>query len=144
MLTAAHAEAPEFFNPHAPLADYMAFEVPGAAAPGRLGGLCKDPSADPSRCCAISPATPTASPSPIVGCSADDAGVTFNCKDYRIEGPDRYKTMTLTAHEFIRRFLMHVLPKGFHRIRHYGLLPMAPAPTTSRVLASCWCHAARH
>ena len=43
-------------------------------------------------------------------------------KDYRVEGPGRYKTMTLKPHEFIRRFLMHVLPKGFHRIRHYGLL----------------------
>ena len=40
----------------------------------------------------------------------------------RIEGPERWKTMTLTPHQFIRRFLIHVLPKGFHRIRHYGLL----------------------
>jgi hypothetical protein len=54
--------------------------------------------------------------------SADQKGVTFKYKDYRIEGPDRYKTMTLATHEFIRRFLIHVLPKGFHRIRHYGLL----------------------
>ena len=53
--------------------------------------------------------------------SADETGVTFRWKDYRIEGPGRYKTMTLPTHEFIRRFLMHVLPKGFHRIRHYGL-----------------------
>src|SRR5271165_1884719 len=53
--------------------------------------------------------------------SADEAGVTFKWKDYRIEGPDRYKTMTLPTHEFIRRFLTHVLPKGLHRIRHYGL-----------------------
>ena len=51
----------------------------------------------------------------------DDTGVTFKCKDYRLEGPDRYKTMTLAVGEFIRRFLMHVLPKRFHRIRHYGL-----------------------
>jgi Putative transposase/Transposase zinc-binding domain len=54
--------------------------------------------------------------------SADQNGVTFRYKDYRIEGPDRYKTMTLAADEFIRRFLIHVLPKRFHRIRHYGLL----------------------
>jgi Putative transposase len=54
--------------------------------------------------------------------AADKTGVTFKYKDYRIEGPGRYKTMTLGAHEFIRRFLTHVLPKGFHRIRHYGLL----------------------
>ena len=53
--------------------------------------------------------------------SADETGVTFKWKDYRIEGPGRYKTMTLSTHEFIRRFLMHVLPKGVHRIRHYGL-----------------------
>jgi len=53
--------------------------------------------------------------------SADQTGVTFKWKDYRIEGPGRYKTMTLPAHEFIRRFLIHVLPKGLHRIRHYGL-----------------------
>jgi hypothetical protein len=52
---------------------------------------------------------------------ADESGVTFKYKDYRIDGPDRYKTMTLPTHEFIRRFLLHVLPKGFHRIRHYGL-----------------------
>jgi hypothetical protein len=49
--------------------------------------------------------------------SADEKGVTFKYKDYRIEGPGRYKTMTLATGEFIRRFLMHVLPKGFHRIR---------------------------
>jgi hypothetical protein len=57
--------------------------------------------------------------------AADDAGVSFRWKDYRIEGPGRWKTMTLTPHEFIRRFLIHVLPKGFHRIRHYGLLASA-------------------
>jgi hypothetical protein len=53
--------------------------------------------------------------------SADQTGVTFTWKDYRIEGPGRYQSMTLATDEFIRRFLMHVLPKGFHRIRHYGL-----------------------
>lgn len=52
---------------------------------------------------------------------ADDKGVTFRCKDYRRKGRDRYTTMALRPHEFIRRFLSHVLPKGFHRIRHYGL-----------------------
>ena len=54
--------------------------------------------------------------------AADTNTVTFKVKDYRIDGPGRYTTMTLDAHEFIRRFLIHVLPKGFHRIRHYGLL----------------------
>ena len=51
----------------------------------------------------------------------DDSSVTFKWKDYRAKGRARYKTMTLTPHEFIRRFLIHVLPPGFHRIRHYGL-----------------------
>ena len=51
----------------------------------------------------------------------DQQGVTFKWKDYRIEGRDRYKRMTLATDEFIRRFLIHVLPKGLHRIRHYGL-----------------------
>jgi len=54
--------------------------------------------------------------------AGDQKGVTFKWKDYRLEGPDRYKVMTLATHEFIRRFLMHVLPAGFHRIRYYGLL----------------------
>ena len=54
--------------------------------------------------------------------ACDNNGVTFKWKDYRIEGPDRYKVMTLATHEFIRRFLMHLLPAGFHRIRYYGLL----------------------
>jgi len=53
--------------------------------------------------------------------AAGEKGVTFKYKDYRVEGPGRHKTMTLATHEFIRRFLMHVLPRGFHRIRHYGL-----------------------
>jgi hypothetical protein len=51
----------------------------------------------------------------------DSRGVTFRYKDYRADGRARYKVMTLAAHEFIRRFLIHVLPDGFHRIRHYGL-----------------------
>ena len=51
----------------------------------------------------------------------DQQGVTFKWKDYRVEGRDRYKQMTLATFEFIRRFLIHVLPKGLHRIRHYGL-----------------------
>ena len=51
----------------------------------------------------------------------DDKGITFKWKDYRANGQARYKTMTLAVPEFIRRFLIHVLPRGFHRIRHYGL-----------------------
>jgi hypothetical protein len=54
--------------------------------------------------------------------AADATSVTFKVKDYRVQGPGRYTTMTLATGEFIRRFLIHVLPKGFHRIRHYGFL----------------------
>jgi Putative transposase len=57
--------------------------------------------------------------------SLDNAGVTFRYKDYRRDGADRQRSMTLSTDEFIRRFLLHVLPKGFHRIRHYGLLASA-------------------
>ena len=52
----------------------------------------------------------------------DETSVTFRYKDYRRNAPDRQQVMTLTTDEFIRRFLLHVLPRGFHRIRHYGLL----------------------
>ncbi len=54
--------------------------------------------------------------------ACDRTGVTFRWKDYRADGHDRQKVMTLATGEFIRRFLIHVLPQGFHRIRHYGLL----------------------
>jgi Putative transposase/Transposase zinc-binding domain len=59
----------------------------------------------------------------------DERGVTFRYKDYRCDGQARYRMMTLAAHEFIRRFLLHVLPSGFHRIRHYGLLASAGCKT---------------
>ena len=52
----------------------------------------------------------------------DETGVTFRYKDYRRDCADRQQIMTLAVEEFIRRFLLHVLPRGFHRIRHYGLL----------------------
>jgi hypothetical protein len=67
----------------------------------------------------------------------DDRGVTFRWKDYRAEGRTRQKVMTLSAEEFMRRFLLHVLPSGFHRIRHYGLLAHAQRRhniTTARAL----------
>jgi hypothetical protein len=54
--------------------------------------------------------------------ACDRTSVTFRWKDYRADGLDRQKVMTLATGEFIRRFLIHVLPKGLHRIRHYGLL----------------------
>ena len=62
------------------------------------------------------------------------SGVTFRYKDYRRDGPDRQQVMTLATDEFIRRFLLHILPRGFHRIRHYGLLA-GSARNTSLVRA---------
>jgi hypothetical protein len=59
----------------------------------------------------------------------DERGVIFRWKDYRAKGRTRYKTMTLPAAEFLRRFVLHVLPSGFHRIRHYGLLGNAARRT---------------
>jgi hypothetical protein len=64
--------------------------------------------------------------------SLDQKGVTFKWKDYRRDGPDRYAMMTLDTNEFIRRFLIHVLPQGFHRIRYYGLLT---SPTRAKNIA---------
>ena len=58
--------------------------------------------------------------SALIAC--DRNSVAFRWQDYRAEGRDRQKVMTLATAEFIRRFLIHVLPQGFHRIRHYGLL----------------------
>ena len=66
----------------------------------------------------------------------DRHGVTFRWKDYRARSAGKVwrKTMTLTAHAFIRRFLLHVLPDGFHRIRHYGLLASSRrADTIARI-----------
>src|SRR6516225_8061583 len=69
--------------------------------------------------------------------ACDERGVTFRWKDYRLEGRTRFKTMTLNYPEFMRRFLLHVLPSGFHRIRHYGLFANAarrPNLATARAL----------
>jgi hypothetical protein len=70
----------------------------------------------------------------------DKRGVTFRWKDYRARegarGREWIKTMTLPADEFIRRFLLHVLPDGFHRIRHYGLFASGTrAATIARIRA---------
>jgi hypothetical protein len=62
--------------------------------------------------------------------SADADTVAFRWKDYRIKGGDRMKIMRLDTQEFIRRFMIHVLPDGFHRIRHYGLLAGATRKAT--------------
>jgi hypothetical protein len=61
--------------------------------------------------------------------SFDENGVTLRYKDYRRDGPERQSIMTLATDEFIRRFLAHVLPRGFHRIRHYGLLASSSRKT---------------
>lgn len=57
--------------------------------------------------------------------SMQEGSICFRWKDYRAKGRTRHKTMMLEAGEFMRRFLLHVLPSGFHRIRHYGLLANA-------------------
>ena len=124
MLAKAHAEERlKFFNTHAGLADKRAFKR--FLAPLRHIKWvvnCKDPFAGPQQVLRyLSRYTHRVAISNRRLLTADDGGVSFRWKDYRIEGPGRWKTMTLTAHEFIRRFLMHVLPKRFHRIRHYGL-----------------------
>ena len=124
MLTKAHAERRlKFFNTHAELTDKRAFKR--FLAPLRKIEwvvYCKDPFAGPEQVLRyLSRYTHRVAISNRRLVSVDDNGIAFRWKDYRIDGPDRWKTMTLTAHEFIRRFLMHVLPKGFHRIRHYGL-----------------------
>jgi hypothetical protein len=62
--------------------------------------------------------------------SADEDFVAFRWKDYRIKRGDRQKIMRLATPEFIRRFLIHVLPDGFHRIRHYGLLASSARKTS--------------
>ena len=124
MLIAAHkAHRLQFFNGHAALADFKTF----AAWVSGLRQIewvtyAKRPFGGPEPVLAyLSRYTHRIAISNRRLVAWDDTGVTFKWKDYRLEGPDRYKTMTLAVGEFIRRFLMHVLPKRFHRIRHYGL-----------------------
>src|SRR5882757_9915013 len=125
MLLAAHdAGRLQFFGDHAHLADEAAFKA--YLAPlhrTKWFVYSKRPFAGPEQVLAyLSRYTHRVAISNSRLIAADATDVTFSYKDYRIEGPGRYKTMTLKPDEFIRRFLMHVLPNGFHRIRHYGLL----------------------
>ena len=125
MLVAAHdAGRLQFFGEHARLADKAAFKA--YLAPLREIDwvvYAKEPFAGPRQVLRyLSRYTHRIAISNRRLVAADHKGVTFKYKDYRIEGLARYKTMTLATDEFIRRFLIHVLPKGFHRIRHYGLL----------------------
>jgi Putative transposase len=125
-LTAAHNQL-QFFGTHALLADAKAFAR--YLAPMRKTEwvvYSKRPFGGPEAVLAyLSRYTHRVAIANSRLIAFDQNGVTFRWKDYRIEGRDRYKTMTLATDEFIRRFLIHVLPKGFHRIRHYGLLAKA-------------------
>jgi len=116
-----------FFGDLAPLADKRAFDA--TLAPLRRSEwvvYAKRPFAGPEAVLAyLARYTHRVAISNSRLLALDEAGVTFKWKDYRIKGRDRLKTMTLDAAEFIRRFLMHVLPSGFHRIRHYGLFASA-------------------
>jgi hypothetical protein len=116
-----------FFNTHAGLADKSAFKR-FIAPLRRIKWVvyCKAPFAGPEQVlCYLSRYTHRVAISNRRLVAADDTGIAFRWKDYRINGPGRWKTMRLHPHEFIRRFLLHVLPKGFHRIRHYGLFASA-------------------
>ena len=124
LLVKAHAQGRlRFFGDHAALADRRAFKR--FLAPLRKIEwvvYTKNPFAGPQQVLRyLSRYTHRVAISNRRLVSADDNSVAFRWKDYRIDGPGRWKTMTLSPHEFIRRFLLHVLPKGFHRIRHYGL-----------------------
>jgi len=124
-LTAAHAAGQlQFFGKHAELADSKAFAA--YLRPLRNSDwvvYCKHPFGGPQEVLRyLARYTHRVAISNRRLIAADDNGVTFKWKDYRVEGPARYKVMTLATDEFIRRFLMHVLPAGFHRIRYYGLL----------------------
>ncbi len=123
-LAAAHAAGLlTFFGDHAPLTDAPAFAA--YLAPLRQAEwvvYSKRPFGGPEAVLAyLARYTHRVAISNHRLIAADETGVTFQWKDYRVEGRDRYKPMTLTVDEFIRRFLLHVLPPGFHRIRHYGL-----------------------
>jgi hypothetical protein len=123
-LMAAHqAGALEFFGTHASLAGRKAFAA--FLAPLRKTEwvvYAKRPFGGPQAVLAyLSRYTHRVAISNRRLISFDHAGVTFKWKDYRAKGRDRAKVMTLATDEFIRRFLIHVLPTGLHRIRHYGL-----------------------
>jgi hypothetical protein len=124
MLNAAHrAGQLQFFGEHAPLLDprrFAAFLAPLRKAEWVV--YSKRPFGGPQAVLAyLARYTHRIAISNRRLIAADATGVTLKWKDYRIEGPDRYKVMKLATDEFIRRFLIHVLPCGFHRIRHYGL-----------------------
>jgi hypothetical protein len=123
-LRAAHAAGSlQFFGAQAHLADAKTFAAFLAALnKQRWFVYAKRPLAGPKAVLAyLSRYTHRVAISNSRLITADAARVTFRVKNYRAQGPARYTTMTLATNEFIRRFLIHVLPHGFHRIRHYGL-----------------------
>jgi hypothetical protein len=117
----------QFFGEHAQLADATAFA--GWLKPLRQCEwvvYAKRPFAGPAAVLAyLSRYTHRVAISNSRLITLDERGVTFRWKDYRARGKTRYQTMTLGADEFMRRFLLHVLPGGFHRIRHFGLIANA-------------------
>jgi hypothetical protein len=138
-LTASHKSGKlTFFGEHATLADPKAFaQFLKPLKRTRWFVYSKRPFAGPKAVLAyLSRYTHRVAISNARLIAADANGVTFKVKDYRLKGPSRYTTMTLPPAEFIRRFLLHVLPKGFHRIRHYGLFAgtKAEAIATAREL----------
>jgi Putative transposase len=123
-LAAAHAAGRlKFFGDHIALTDLQAFTA--YLAPSRKAEwvvYAKKPFGGPQAVLAyLSRYTHRVAIANSRLIAYDRDGVTFRWKDYRLDGRERFKTMTLTSCEFIRRFLIHVLPGGFHRIRHYGL-----------------------
>jgi Putative transposase/Transposase zinc-binding domain len=125
MLKAAHGDGRlQFFGPHADLTDKSAFKAwLEPLYDTKWHVYAKRPFAGPEQVLAyLARYTHRVAISNRRLIAADATSVTFTYKDYRIEGPGRYKTMTVAPGEFIRRFMLHILPKGFHRIRHYGLL----------------------
>ena len=124
-LVAAHAAGElQFFGDHAKLADSKTFAA--YLRPLRNSKwvvYCKEPFGGPEEVLRyLARYTHRVAISNRRLITSNEKGVTFKWKDYRIDGPERYKVMTLATDEFIRRFLMHVLPAGFHRIRYYGVL----------------------
>jgi len=124
MLAKAHDDGRlNFFGHHAGLVDRATFDAfLEASRKSEWVVYAKEPFAGPEAVLAyLSRYTHRVAISNRRLVRADSDHVAFRYKDYRAGHRDRWKTMTLTAHEFIRRFMLHVLPKGFHRIRHYGL-----------------------
>jgi hypothetical protein len=135
----------QFFGEHAALADASAFKA--WLAPLRKCEwvvYAKRPFAGPQAVLAyLSRYTHRVAISNSRLLAMDERGVTFRWKDYRAKGKTRHKAMTLAPQEFMRRFLLHVLPGGFHRIRHYGLLAngtIAPGLSGIQCLLQCIQH----